>query len=87
MYKYCQRWVAKGTVHKRFFFLYFPFIGFSIFQFKAILKRDLLSCFVFFFFFFLLVSLVTNADMRKLYKAFHSFRGSCAKSDVTGMWS
>lgn len=83
MYKYCQRWVAKGTVHKRFFFLYFPFIGFPIFQFKAILKRDLLSC----FFCFLLVSLVTNADMRKLYKAFHSFRESCAKSDVTGLWS
>lgn len=67
------------------FFLYFPFIGFPIFQFKAILKSDLLSCFVFFC--FLLVSLVTNADMRKLYKAFHSFRESCAKSDVTGMWS
>lgn len=78
--------MAKGTVHKRFF-LHIPFIGFPIFQFKAILKRDLLSHFFFLFVFFLLVSLVTNADMRKLYKAFHSFRESCAKSDVTGMWS
>lgn len=83
MYKYCQRWVAKGTAHKRFFVLSFYWIpNFSV---QGHFKEGL--TFMFCFFCFLLVSLVTNADMRKLYKAFHSFRESCAKSDVTGMWS
>lgn len=85
MYKYCQRWVAKGTVHKRFFFV-LSFYWIPNFSVQGHFKEGLTFMFCVFFF-FLLVSLVTNADMRKLYKAFHSFRGSCAKSDVTGMWS
>lgn len=69
------------------FFFAHSFYWIPNFSVQGHFKEGLTFTFFFLFVFFLLVSLVTNADMRKLYKAFHSFRESCAKSDVTGMWS